>query len=103
VPYLIDAVDGADAAAARAELRPSHLAYIEAHVGVVLAAGAKLSDDGTTALGSLFLLDVDERADAEAFHAGDPFTAGGVYASSTITRWRKGFFDFARIPVSDVS
>ena len=71
MPYLIDASDAPDRAEIRRRTRPDHLAYLEANVHLIIAAGAKLSDDGQTALGSLYLLDVDERGAAEAFIAAE--------------------------------
>ena len=53
-------------------------------------AGATQSDDGTTAIGSLFVVNVNSRAEAKAFSDGDPFTQNGVFSSVTITRMRKG-------------
>ena len=58
-------------------------------VGLVLA-GATQSDDGATAVGSLFIVNVKTRAEAKSFSDGDPFTQTGVFASITITRMNKG-------------
>jgi uncharacterized protein YciI len=98
MPYLIDATDKPDAAALRQTHRPDHLAYLEANLPKLLAAGAKLRDDGTTAWGSAYILDTEDRAAAEAFIAADPFSKAGLFATVAITRWRKGFFDFRRVP-----
>lgn len=45
-----------------------------------LVGGATLSDDGMTAGGSLFIVNVNGRADAERFSQSDPFTQAGVRA-----------------------
>jgi uncharacterized protein YciI len=97
MPFVIDATDKPDAAELRASARPEHLDYLEANLPRLIAAGAKLRDDGTTAWGSLYILDTEERAAAEAFIAGDPFTKAGVFGEIAITRWRKGFFDHRRL------
>jgi len=96
MPYLIDATDGPGQAELRQKIRPDHLGYLQANVHLIIAAGAKLSDDGATALGSLYLLDVDDRRAAEVFIAADPYSEAGVFETVTVTRWRKGFFDFKR-------
>ena len=57
---------------------------------ILVLAGATLSDDGKTAIGSHFVLNVNSRAEAKAFSDGDPFTQKGVFASVTITRMRRG-------------
>jgi len=98
MPFLIDATDRPDAAALRRERRPEHLRYLDANLPLLIAAGAKLSDDGATALGSVYLVDVDDRTAAEAFIAADPYRKAGVFSTVAITRWRKGFFDFRRVP-----
>ena len=98
MPYLIDATDKPDGHALRQTHRPAHLRFLEDNVATLIAAGAKLSDDGASAWGSVYILDVEERAAAEAFIAGDPYSAARLFASVAITRWRKGFFDFRRMP-----
>jgi uncharacterized protein YciI len=98
MPYLIDATDKPDAAALRQAHRPDHLAYLEASLANLIAAGAKLRDDGVTAWGSVYILAVETRAEAEAFIAADPFARAGLFEQVAITRWRKGFFDHQRVP-----
>jgi uncharacterized protein YciI len=98
MPWMIDCTDRPGAAELRQKTRAQHLAYAEQNVGLIIAAGAKLADDGVTAVGTLYLIDVDDRAAAEAFAAGDPYSKAGVFGSVVVTRWRKGFFDRRRIP-----
>ena len=98
MPFLIDATDGPGQAALRQQIRPQHLDYLAGQVGLLLAAGAKLSDDGSVPLGSFYLLNVEERRLAQGFIDADPFVVHGVFAHVTLTRVRKGFFDFARCP-----
>jgi uncharacterized protein YciI len=100
MPYLIDATDKDEAADLRERVRPEHLDYLVAQQGRLLAAGAKLDDSGKAASGSLYILDTDSRAEAEAFIAADPFSRAGLFGTVVIQRWRKGFFNFQRQPVS---
>lgn len=93
MPYMVIATDKPETAALRARVRPAHIAYLEANLPMLIAAGAKLADDGETALGSLYLLATDSRADAEAFVARDPFTTSGVFGEIVATRWRKAILD----------
>ena len=79
----------------RQEVRPEHIAFLDAQCHLLLAAGAKLSDDGTTALGSVYIVDTEDRAAAEAFINADPFARHGLFASVVMTRWRKAYFNFA--------
>jgi len=96
--FLVETFDADGVADLRAEIRPAHLRYLEDHVDIILAAGAKLTDDGGNAGGSAYLLDVPDRAAVEAFLVGEPFQQAGVIARTTITRWRRGFFDRQRVP-----
>jgi uncharacterized protein YciI len=98
MPFLIDATDKPGQLAVRQKWRPDHLEYLNGQVHRLLAAGAKLSDDGATSLGSFYLVDVEERVLAEAFINADPYMRNGVFGTVTLTRVRKGYFDFARQP-----
>jgi uncharacterized protein YciI len=98
MPYLIDATDKPESTALRAAERPKHMAYLDSNLPRLIAAGAKLKDDGETVWGSLYILDVDDRASAEAFIRNDPFSKAGLFGKVEITRWRKGFFDGKRVP-----
>jgi len=93
MPYMVVALDKPDTAALRADTRPAHVAYLESNLDKLIGAGAKLSDDGETALGSLYLIDTDSREEAEAFVAADPFTKAGVLGEAVATRWRKAILD----------
>ena len=94
MPFMIVADDKPGAAELRARLRPDHLDYLEAHLGQLIAAGARLQDDGTTAIGSLYIFDTDDRATAEAFVANDPYALGGLFGRIETIRWRRGVLDF---------
>jgi uncharacterized protein YciI len=95
--YMIETWDGPGRAELRQNTRPAHMAYLDANVGRVLAAGAKLSDDGETASGTLYIIDTDSREEAEAFLAADPFTRAGLPELTVVSRWRKGFFNFENL------
>jgi hypothetical protein len=89
--YLVYCVDRPGCEALRASTRPEHMTYLEGRDELVLG-GAKLSDDGETAGGSAFIVNVPDRAAAVAFSNGDPFTRAGLFDSITVTRMRKGFW-----------
>lgn len=94
MPYLIRTTDKPDTLELRNSTRPAHLEYLKAHTGRILAAGALLNDDGSGGHGGVIILDVEERAAAEAFIESDPFTKAGLFATVEVTRWRKAFFNF---------
>ena len=88
--WAISCVDKPNRAEARAAVLQKHRDYLQTQKGILVLAGPTQSDDGTQAIGSLFVLNVNGRAEAKAFSDGDPFTQAGVFASVTITRMRKG-------------
>ena len=93
MPYAIITEDKPDMLATRLSVRDVHLDYLIENQHLLLAAGALLEDDGSGGSGGILLVDVDTRAEAEAFIADDPFTKAGLFAQVTITRWRKSFLD----------
>ena len=74
----------------RAAVLQPHRDYLKSQKGILVLAGATQTDDGATAVGSLFVVNVKTRAEAKAFSYGDPFTQTGVFANVTITRMNKG-------------
>jgi len=88
--WIVSCTDKANTAAIRESVLQPHRDYLGSQKKILVLAGATQSDDGTTAIGSLFVLNVNSRAEAKAFSDGDPFTQKGVFASITITRMRKG-------------
>ena len=96
MPYIVETHHRPDTEAQRNELRPTHLAYLDANEAKLLVAGAKLHDDGSVASGSFYILDVEERAAAEKLMNDEPYTRAGLCERIVYTRWRKGYFNFAR-------
>jgi uncharacterized protein len=88
--WAIFCVDKPDTAAIRDSVLQPHRDYLQSRKSILVLAGATQNDDGTVATGSLFVVNVNSRAEAKAFSDGDPFTQKGVFASITITRMRKG-------------
>lgn len=74
---------------------PTRLANYDAHktflgdttrFGVkIVMSGPLVADDGTTMIGSLFLIEAASRAEVEAFNRADPFAAVGIWEKVTIT------------------
>jgi uncharacterized protein YciI len=100
MPYLIDTVIPAEFSERREAAREEHLRYLEDRAGVILAAGAKLREEGGVGPGSFYLVALDTRAEADAFLAGDPYFRSGLITSSTVTKVRTGFFDRKRMGAS---
>ena len=45
-------------------------------------------------LGTIYIVDAEDRADAERFVAEDPFTQAGLPERVSITRWRRAFYNY---------
>ncbi|HEY9447567.1 MAG TPA: YciI family protein [Burkholderiales bacterium] len=88
--WMISCVDRPNTASIREKVLQPHRDYLQSQKGILVLAGATQNDEGTTAIGSLFVVNVGSRAEAKAFSDGDPFTQNGVFASISITRMRKG-------------
>lgn len=93
MPYMIETWDKDGAHDLRLELRQVHLDYLDSIAPKLLACGAKISDDGTHASGGLYVVDTEDRAEAEALIKADPFYKGELFKDVVVTKWRKAFFD----------
>lgn len=86
--WLVIADDSAEGPAIRAdtEAMDNMWAYELENRPLIAAAGSLREDDGVTKTGSLFILNLETRAEAEAFLAADPATAAGLRGKVTL-RW----------------
>ena len=92
MPYLIDTYDKPGAGAVRLANRDAHLAFLAQEAKLLLACGAKLSEDGV-ATGGFYIVDLETREAAEAFIAADPFSKVDLFSEVRITRWRKAYLN----------
>ena len=89
MPYFaIHCIDKPESGDLRAATRPAHLAHIHAMGGAVLIAGPLLRPDGR-AMGSLLIVDFDDREAAVAFANTDPYHQAGLFESRSVTNWHK--------------
>ena len=72
----------------RLATRAQHQDYIAASGAMVKAAGPYLADNGETMIGSLIILDVADRAAAEAWLRQDPYDKAGLFERVEIRAWR---------------
>lgn len=91
--YPILTTDKPDSLELRTKTREKHIEYLTAHVDKLLAAGALVGDDGSGGSGGILIVDTDDRKEAKAFIAGDPFTKGGLFEKVTVSRWTKAYFN----------
>jgi uncharacterized protein YciI len=87
--FLVQCVDKPNAAELRQQTRPAHLEYLKAFTPQILIAGPTLGDDQATPTGSVFVLDLPDRAAVERFCADDPYAKAGLFQRTTIQFFRK--------------
>jgi hypothetical protein len=93
MPFFIETFDKPGHAQMRIDERAAHLAFLDTHKDLLLACGAKLTDEGENAGGGVYVVDVQTREDAEQFIAKDPFALAGLFERVNIVRWRKAYVD----------
>ena len=83
--FAIHCLDKPDALTARLAHYDEHKAYLASASPVaIVVSGPLLADDGETMIGSLFVVEADDRAAVEGFHRNDPFFLNGVWERAEI-------------------
>ncbi len=85
--YSLICIDKPDHVQLRADNRPAHVDYVLASP-TVLVAGPFLNDDDETMAGTMVLLDVANRAEAEDWTTRDPYALAGLFERVEIRRWK---------------
>lgn len=85
--YALICLDRPNALQTRVENRPAHLEHLQSS-GVVEQAGPFIDAAGQMC-GSLIVLNVDTRGEAEAWAAADPYAKAGLFASVMIQEWKR--------------
>jgi len=85
--FTLICTDKPDHQSVRAANRDAHLAYLRGS-DAVSQAGPFLDGAGGMR-GSLIILDLPDRAAAEAWAAADPYAQAGLFADVRIEEWRK--------------
>lgn len=88
--YIIYQEDRPGGAAIRAAQRDAHFAYLEKHRDILVLGGAMLAEDGATRTGSVLIINVPDRAAADAFSENEPFRRAGLFSAVKISRMRRG-------------
>ncbi|HEY9022596.1 MAG: YciI family protein [Paracoccaceae bacterium] len=85
--FALIARDKPGAIETRLANRAAHLDYVT-QSGVVRQAGPLLNNDEEM-IGSLLILDVEDRAAAESWAAGDPYAKAGLFQDVELIPWKK--------------
>jgi uncharacterized protein YciI len=71
----------------REQAMETHLAHLRPHADKIHFAGPLLSDDGATPIGTMCIIEMPDRAAAEAYVAGDGFAQAGMLEAPEIIRF----------------
>ena len=85
--FVLTCIDRPNALPVRMGAREAHLAYVRERLGQVKLGGPLLDDNGDMA-GSLLILEVEDRAAAEAFSRDDPYALAGLFERVEIRPFR---------------
>ncbi len=85
--YALICLDKPNALQTRVDNRAAHLEHIQSS-GVVEQAGPFIDAAGQMC-GSLVILAVSSKAEAEAWAAADPYAKAGLFQSVMIQEWKK--------------
>lgn len=85
--YCVTCLDHENSEVLRLENRPAHLDYVLSRAAAVSVAGPVTSEDGQTMIGTVLLLNVDSRAEAQDFVDNDPYNKAGLFADIRIHRF----------------
>jgi uncharacterized protein YciI len=81
--FVLACFDKPNSLELRMATREAHLAYVREQAAMVKLAGPML-DAAEGMAGSLFILEADDRAAAEAFNAADPYQKAGLFGQVEI-------------------
>ncbi len=86
--FAIHCIDKPASGDLRTATRPVHLEHLESVGDRLLVAGPLLDEEGRP-IGSLLIIDFDDRKAAIQFAADDPYAHAGLFASVAVTAWRQ--------------
>ena len=85
--FVITAFDRPGALERRLRVRPAHLAYLKSQAARIKVGGPLLNDNDQP-IGSLLVIEADDRNAAETFADSDPYRTEGVFERVEIRAWR---------------
>ncbi|MCC7049123.1 MAG: hypothetical protein IT562_20585 [Alphaproteobacteria bacterium] len=91
--YVILFEDDPDKLAVREQHMQAHIDWLERNKDRVLVAGSLREGAGAAPQGGMWIVDVVDRAAADAIYRDDPFWTEGLRKSVTVKYWSKAFPD----------
>lgn len=89
--FVLYCLDRPDSGELRLANRPAHLEWAQSQSGIRMA-GPMLDASGEGMVGSLFVIEAEDRAAIERLHASDPYVHAGLFERVDIHpfRWLLG-------------
>ena len=85
--YVITAFDKENSLDLRMSVRPDHLAYAQ-EKGITVLGGPLLTEgDDPKPHGSMIIVEVSSREEAEDFAVNDPYNKAGLFEKVSVRRW----------------
>jgi len=88
--FMAYCLDKPGALTIRMANRPDHVEYLASNNGRLVFAGP-LMDEDDNMMGSLLVLEVENRAEMDRFLADDPYAKAGLFQSVTVHACKKVF------------
>ena len=79
----------------RADLIDAHRAYLAEAPIKILSSGPLTEDGSDTMIGSLLIVEAQDRTEVEAFMADEPMAQAGLYETLEVRRWYQRVGAFA--------
>lgn len=87
--FTLYCTDKPDSLQIRKDARPAHIEFLDANIDRIIYGGPLFGDDGETPIGSLIIVQAEDRAAAGKFAAEDPYNQAGLFASVVINGTRQ--------------
>jgi uncharacterized protein YciI len=90
--FVIHALDRKDGLNTRAKFYRAHRIHLDeasAHRVGIVTAGTLVADDGETPVGSVFVVEAEDRSAVDAFRRSDPYHVNGVWERVEIHSYHK--------------
>lgn len=68
--------------------RAAHLDYLRANSKTIKSCGPFLADDGETMVGSMLIVEAQNRSEVDELLASDPYRKAGLFNSIDVRGWR---------------
>ncbi|MBL4786119.1 MAG: YciI family protein [Cohaesibacteraceae bacterium] len=86
--FVVICRDKKDSAQIRLDARPDHVAFLKGSNGAIQIAGPILDDQNDGMIGSVLIVEANDRNAVEALLAKDPYKAVDLFQSVEILPWK---------------